>query len=105
LAASGAWAGDSRSEMQITPILGYSHLRIDGTYLESGVTNRLDQLLAGANIGVLTPFNVVIEAGTARAIHEDWFSSNDFDFDTDYAAIATSSTLPKGGDSCRRWAA
>src|SRR4051794_8489785 len=86
LLAGGAWA-DGRSEMQITPILGYSHLRIDGPYLESGVTNRLDQLLAGANLGVLTPFNVVIEAGTARAVHEDWFSSNDFDFDTDYAAI------------------
>jgi len=85
--AGGAWADGNRSEMQITPILGYSHLRIDGPYLESGVTNRLDQLLAGASLGVRTPFNVVIELGTANAIHEDWFSSNDFDFDMDYATL------------------
>lgn len=96
LVAGAAAAGDSRSEMQITPIVGYSHLRIDGNYLESGVTNRLDQLLLGANLGVLTPFNVVLEAGTANAIHEDWFSSNDFDLDTDYLAIGYQAEFGNG---------
>jgi hypothetical protein len=84
---AGAASAENRTEMQITPLIGYSHLRIDGAYLASGETNRLDQLLWGANLGVLTPFNVVVEVGTANAVHQDWFSSNDFDLDTDYAAL------------------
>ena len=84
---AGAASAENRTEMQITPMLGYSHLRIDGTWLDSGETNRLDQLAWGATLGVKAPFNVVVELGTASAIHEDWFSSNDFDLKTDFAAL------------------
>lgn len=84
---AGAAAAENGSEMQITPMLGYSHLRIDGDWLDSGTTNRLDQLAWGATLGVKTPFNVVVEIGTASAIHQDWFSSNDFDLETDFATL------------------
>jgi hypothetical protein len=99
LAASlvaGAASAENRSEMQITPMLGYSHLRIDGQWLDTGETNRLDQLLWGATLGVKTPFDAVIEIGTANAIHEDWFSSNDFDIGMDYAAIGYQADFGNG---------
>lgn len=95
LLAGGASA-ENRTEMQITPMLGYSHLRIDGGWLESGETNRLDQLLWGASLGFKTPFNVVAEIGTANAIHEDWFSSNDFDFDMDYVTLGYQADFGNG---------
>jgi hypothetical protein len=96
LLAAGAAAAENRTEMQITPMVGYSHLRIDGEWLESGVTNRLDQLLWGASLGVKTPFNVVVELGTANAVHEDWFSSNDFDLDMDFATIGYQADFGNG---------
>ena len=96
LLVAGAAAAENRTEMQITPMVGYSHLRIDGDWLESGVTNRLDQLLWGASLGVKTPFNVVVEIGTANAVHEDWFSSNDFDLDMDFATIGYQADFGNG---------
>ena len=84
---TGVASAEGRSEMQITPMLGYSHLRIDGAWLDSAETKRLDQLAWGASLGVKTPFNVVVEIGTQSAIHQDWFSSNDFDLKTDFAAL------------------
>jgi hypothetical protein len=96
LLAAGAAAAENRTEMQITPMVGYSHLRIDGDWLESGATNRLDQLLWGASLGVKTPFNVVVEIGTANAVHEDWFSSNDFDLDMDFAALGYQADFGNG---------
>lgn len=88
LAAGTAFA-ENRSEMQISPYAGYSHLRIDGPYLLDGETKRLDQAMGGVTVGFLTPFNVVIEAGTNFAFHENIFGNNEFDFglDQDYAAI------------------
>jgi len=84
---AGAASAENRTEMQITPMLGYSHLRIDGAQVFDGETRRLDQLMWGASLGVLTPFDVVVELGTTNAIHEDWFSSNDFDLKSDFAAL------------------
>jgi hypothetical protein len=88
LAAGNAFA-ENRTEMQISPYAGYSHLRIDGANLLEGESKRLDQAMGGVTVGFLTPFNVVIEAGTNFAFHEDIFDSNDDDFglDQDYAAI------------------
>src|SRR5690242_19599362 len=94
--AAAVASDESRSEMQITPMIGYSHLRIDGDWLDSGETNRLDQLAWGATLGVKTPFNVVVEIGTASAIHQDWFSSNDFDLKTDFAAIGYQADFGNG---------
>ena len=96
LVVAGAASAENRSEMQITPMLGYSHLRIDGEWLDTGETNRLDQLLWGATLGLKTPFNAVIEVGTANAIHEDWFSSNDFDIGMDFAAIGYQADFGNG---------
>ena len=96
LLVAGAAAAENRTEMQITPMVGYSHLRIDGDWLESGTTNRLDQLLWGATLGVKAPFNLVVEIGTANAVHEDWFSSNDFDLDMDFATIGYQADFGNG---------
>jgi hypothetical protein len=87
LIVAGAASAENRTEMQITPMLGYSHLRVDGAWLDDAETKRLDQLAWGASLGVLTPFNALIEIGTQNAVHEDWFSSNDFDMKTDFAAL------------------
>lgn len=87
LAAGNAFA-DNRTEMQITPYAGYSHLRIDGPFLEGGETERMDQAMGGVTFGFLTPIGVVLEAGTNFAFHEDIFDEdNDFGLDQDYAAI------------------
>jgi hypothetical protein len=87
LAANGARA-DTRSEMQITPYAGYSHLRIDGDFLRSGESDRFDLAMGGVTVGFLTPINVVIEAGTAFGFHEDILSNDDdIGLDQDYAAI------------------
>ena len=87
LAASGAWA-ENKTEMQITPYAGYSHLRVDGDFLRDGQSDRFDLAMGGVTVGFLTPINVVIEAGTAFGFHEDIFSNDrDIGLDQDYAAI------------------
>lgn len=88
IALAGGARADSRTEMQISPYLGYSHLRIDGPNLVDGVTDRFDLAMGGVTVGFLTPFNVVIEAGTGWGFHDEIFSNDrDISLDQDYAAI------------------
>jgi hypothetical protein len=92
VALGGLFAGnafaENRSEMQITPFAGYSHLRIDGVNLREGETARVDLATGGASLGFLTPFGLVIEAGTSFGFHEDIFENDgDFSLDQDYAAV------------------
>ncbi len=88
LVTGNALAGEGRTEMQITPFAGYSHLRIDGPNLIDGETIRVDQAMWGATAGFLTPFGVVLEIGTSKAFHEDIFENDeDFGLDTDFAAV------------------
>ena len=94
LVTANALAGEGRTEMQITPFAGYSHLRIDGPNLVDGETIRVDQAMWGATAGFLTPFGVVLEIGTAKAFHEDIFENDeDFGLDTDFAAVGRTPVL------------
>jgi hypothetical protein len=87
LVAGSAFA-ENRTEIQITPYAGYSHMRVDGPNLLDGETLRSDLVMGGVNIGFLTPIGVVIEAGTGFGFHEDIFENDeDFGLDQDYAAV------------------
>jgi hypothetical protein len=88
LAAGNAFAEGGRAELQITPYVGYSHLRIDSPYLLDGEAKRMDQLLGGVTAGFLTPFGAVVEVGNSEAFHEDIFEDdNDFSINQRYVAV------------------
>jgi hypothetical protein len=88
LASGGAFA-ENQGELQISPYVGYTHMRLEGAQLRSGETTRFDLLLGGVTLGYVTPIGIVIEAGTSNAFHDQWFDDDeDFSLDTDYAALA-----------------
>ncbi|HTU66906.1 MAG TPA: hypothetical protein VMF52_13230 [Steroidobacteraceae bacterium] len=92
LLAAGTWTdaarAENRAELQITPYVGYAHVRVDSPYLRDGQTDRFDMAMGGATVGFLTPFGLVIEAGGSFGFHEEIFSNDtDLGLDQDYAAI------------------
>lgn len=76
LAASAAHA-DERGSFQITPFVGYSHLRVDGNHLREGVTDRMDQLMVGVSGAYRAPFGLVVELSNLSAVHDNWLDSGD----------------------------
>lgn len=66
LAAGIAHAGDG-GEFQVTPSLGYAHVRVEGRHLEFGESTNYEGLGVGLTTGYRAPFGLVVELGLSSS--------------------------------------